>query len=134
MKQPPKLTSDDVKKINSIFYSHDFLMRNASALYKEAIKRGIKHLSFQDIKRGYYDNQEIVQIFHPLPKKTEHENKKHHISAFFPGDRLYMDTMFFKPYKVFIIICLDLASRYVWLKAYSVKTRLDETKQYATAP
>lgn len=117
------LPTDKIKKLSKIFYSDEFGMRSASLLYKEARKAGI-NITHEQLKRDFYDHQEVVQQFTPLKKA---EPSKSPIKASFTGERIYMDTMFFP--KVAIINAFDLHSKYAWGKPVRLKKRADETTE-----
>lgn len=117
------LPIDTINKLSKIFYSDEFGMRSASLLYKEAQKVGI-NVTHDQLKRDFYDHQEVVQQFAPLKKA---EPSKSPIKATFTGERIYMDTMFFP--KVAIINAFDLHSKYAWGKPVRLKKRADETTE-----
>lgn len=60
----PVLSKDTINKLTKIFYSDEFGMRSASLLYKEARKAGI-NITHEQLKKGFYDHQEVVQQFAP---------------------------------------------------------------------
>lgn len=118
-----ELSKDIISKLTKIFYSDEFGMRSASLLYKEAKKAGIP-ITHEQLKRDFYDHQEVVQRFAPLKKA---EPSKSPIQASFTGERLYMDTMYFP--KVAVINAFDLHSKYAWGKPVRLKKRADETTE-----
>jgi hypothetical protein len=118
-----ELSKNTINKLTKIFYSDEFGMRSAALLYKEARKAGID-ITHEALKKGFYDHQEVVQMFAPLKKA---EPSKAPIKASFTGERVYMDTMYFP--KVAIINAFDLHSKYAWGHPVRIKTRLDETKE-----
>jgi hypothetical protein len=124
-KSPPELDPKTIKKLHDIFYSDEFGMRNAYALYKEAVKQKI-NVSFQDIKRGFYDLQEVNQMFSPLKKPTA---SKVPIVGRYVGERVFFDTMYFPRNKIAIINGFDLHSKYAWGKPIRLISRADETTQ-----
>lgn len=117
------LDKDTINKLTKIFYSDEFGMRNITALHKEAQKQGIS-LSLKDLKDGFYDHQEVVQMFSPLKKN---ETSTTPITASFTGEKIYLDTMFFKSQKLAVINAFDLHSKYAWAKPVRLKMRADET-------
>lgn len=98
-------------------------MRSAFLLYKKAREAGID-ISHNQLKRGFYDHQEVVQQFAPLKKPDPSPVP---ITASFTGEKVYMDTMFFP--KIAIINAFDLHSKYAWGKAIRLKKRADETTE-----
>ena len=136
MPSPPKLSKEDIEKLNKIFYNLDFGLRDATQLFNEAKKKGIK-LTFKQIKEGYYANQEVVQMWRPIrgiSKKESTELKatataRRKIDTAYPAEQLYMDTQFFYKYNIYLINALDLASRYAWVKPLFVKHALNDTKK-----
>ena len=117
------LPKDTLAKLSKIFYSDEFGMRGLAPLYKEANKQGIS-ISLKDLKQGFYDHQEVVQMFAPLKKN---EASPIPIYGNFVGEKIYMDTMFFKSQKLAVINAFDLYSKYAWAKPIRLKMRADET-------
>lgn len=122
---PPELSKETIEKLSDIFYSDDFGMRSAVSLYRQANKQGI-NISHSDLRRGFYDLQEVVQMFAPL-KKPQSSGKP--IIATFTGEKIYMDTMYFPKNKLAVINAFDLHSKYAWGKPVRLKTRADETTE-----
>ena len=130
---PPKLRKEDIEKLNKIFYNPDFGLRDATQLFNETKKKGLK-LTFKQIKDGYYDNQEVVQMWKPISDTSKKESQKvlRKIDTAYPAEQLYMDTQFFYKYNIYLINALDLASRYAWVKPLFVKHALNDTKKTVT--
>ena len=118
------LTKEVKNRLSKIFYSPSFGLRNARSLYLKSVKEGLG-VSYGEVK-SWYANQEVVQRFAPLQKPDrEHKIK---IDTVFPAQRVYFDTTFYKPYKFYVVVALDLAPRFVWAKPVYVKHTLDDTK------
>lgn len=74
----------------------------------------------KDVK-DWYDSQSLVQMMRPPPQKISKEEKTEGylpIVAWFPFQRLYMDTMFIKRLGLVIVCGLDLYSRYGFARVY----------------
>lgn len=129
MNKPPQLSEEVLKQLREIFYGEDFAMSGIGRLWEEVKKRKI-NISFGDLKKGFYDLQEVVQIFAPEKKPVRHS---YSIEAGQVGERVYFDTMFFPRNKILVVNAFDLASRYGWSKPYRVQTKPDETRTSVTA-
>lgn len=121
--QPPSIDPKIIEKLKELFYSDEFGMRGINAFYKLVQKEGID-ISFRELKKGFYDLQEVVQMFAPLKKV---EASKVPIKGKYTGERVYFDTMYFP--KVAIINAFDLHSKYAWGKPIRLKTRSDGTTE-----
>lgn len=77
----------------------------------EAKKLGISDSEIND----FYQNQEIVQI----TRKYVTPKDFFHILSFQPMDRVFIDTMFIKRYKVALVVIIDLFSKFGFAKLFS---------------
>jgi hypothetical protein len=94
------------QKLDSLFYGKD-LMTKGFKVFKDAVK-SLK-IPDKDLK-FYYDNQEIVQLFKPIPPRKERKFIPIVVSS--PFERVYMDTMFITGINLTIVNCVDLFSKY----------------------
>lgn len=124
-KPPPSIDPKTLKTLTEIFYSDEFGMRNASLLYKEAVKQKLP-VSYQQVRKGFYELQELVQMFLPLKKPTP---SKVPIRGRYTGERIYFDSMYFPRNKIAILNAFDLYSKFAWGKPIRLKKRADETTE-----
>lgn len=95
-------------ELNNIFYGNDFLNKSLNRLINEVKKKKLK-LSKEQIE-DYYNNQEIVQIFKPVPKPYTHK-----ILVYKPFDRVYCDTMFITSAKITLFNIVDYFTKYAMI-------------------
>lgn len=91
-------------KLDNIFYNNDFMMKNFN-VFKNKVKDVPK-----DVLKFYYDNQEVVQMFKPIVKRS---NRKFiPITTTSPFMRVYFDTMYLTSHNLIFINAVDLFSKY----------------------
>lgn len=111
------LSEEQQKKLRDFFYKDG----NFSLTSVAKIKQAFPELSWEDVK-DWYSSQELVQLVRPAPfvSKEERSGEAYKpVVAWYPFERLYLDTLFIKKYKLVVVVGLDLYSRYGFAKAYS---------------
>lgn len=104
------LTATEKRSLDEIFYGGGVLMRKF-----DQFKDKSKSLNLSDDKlRYYYDNQELVQLFKPSDKPKTYIP----ITATYPMERLYFDTMVITPLNLTLINSVDLFSKYGFVKVF----------------
>jgi len=136
----------DEPELNHIYYGEN-LMANfnsfSSNLKKDEI---LKHeeLIPQSEAHLYYDNQSVRQVFKPVVNDGIYR----HILAFYPFERMFMDTMYIRLHNSTLAFCniIDLFSKFAFSKVFVIGSKsqaikssqsvgvfedfLDEIKQY----
>lgn len=99
--------------LDKIFYGKSLMTKGFNIFKAETktLKIPNKVLTF------YYNNQEIVQLFKPIPPRKS--RKYIPIVSSSPFERVYMDTMFITGVNLTIVNCIDLFSKF----GYSVSFR-----------
>jgi hypothetical protein len=100
------------KELDSIFYGKSLMTKgfNIFKAQTKSLKIPNKTLTF------YYNNQEIVQIFKPIPPRKY--RKYIPIMSSTPFERVYIDTMFITGVNLTIVNCVDLFSKYGYSMAF----------------
>lgn len=104
------LSTQEKRELDSIFYGKDFLMKGF-----EAFKSVVKNIP-EDKVKYYYDNQEIVRLFKPVGKTKHYVS----ISASYPFEKVYMDTMTITHLNLTLITGIDLFSKYGFCRVLGV--------------
>lgn len=98
-----------IEPLRDLFYNGKSVLT-----YQSFISKAPKNIP-PSVVKDFYDNQEIVQT----TKKYVAPEKFYKILAFQPVDRVFIDTMFIKRYKVAIVVIIDLFSKYGYAHIYS---------------
>ena len=104
--------------LDRVFYAQPALMTSFPKFYhvlqRDKEGRDIPY----DAANFYYENAEVKQVFKPLRKP---EGYKHFI-AFYPFDKVWMDTMYLKQKKSTLAFsCIvDLFTRYAYVKMFTL--------------
>ena len=104
------LSGEERQKLDDLFYGGGLLMRRFQQFKDQA---GPLHLPEEKLK-FYYDNQELVQLFKPVIQPKYYIP----ISATYPMERVYFDTMVITPLNLTLINAVDLFSKYGWVKSF----------------
>jgi hypothetical protein len=104
------MSESEISKLRELFYNKKSVLK-PTKFYELAEEAGINRRTVKE----FFENQEITQI----TKGYKAPNKFHHILAFQPMDRVYLDTMFIKRYKVAIVVIMDLFSKYAYAHMFS---------------
>lgn len=86
----------------------------------DKMKKAFPDMTWKDV-RDWYDSQEMVQVVRPAPTIREDERTGlayKPIIAWYPFERLYIDTLFMKRYRLVIVVGLDLYSRYAFARVF----------------
>lgn len=106
------LTSSDKQVLDKYFYGKDLMTRGF-----DVFKNAVKSLNIPDEKlRFYYDNQEVVQLFKPLPRRKD--IKYIPISTSAPFNVMYFDTMFITGLNLTLVNAIDLFSKYGFVMSF----------------
>lgn len=106
------LSDDEKKRLDEIFYGKDLMMKGF-----KVFRNSTKHLDIPSSKlRYYYENQEIVQVFKPIIPKRKVVYVP--ITAKYPFERVYFDTMFITGLNITLINAVDLFSKYGFSKIF----------------
>lgn len=109
------------EKLDPEFYGRGFMFQGLEK-FKQHLKDKNIDVSNNDLQ-FYYDNQEIVQMFRPVPRVRVNIP----ITASEPFDRLYFDTMFLTDLNLTLVNAVDLFSKYGFCAAYN-SLNIDSTK------
>lgn len=104
------LTDDEKRRLDEVFYGGGVLMRRYDQFRDKAKALGLS----DDKLKYYYENQELVQLFKPIVKPKLYIP----ISATYPMERVYFDTMVITPLNLTLINAVDLFSKYGFVKVY----------------
>ena len=114
------------KYLDDIFYDKGFLMKNFNLFLKkvrsEEFKEHRNHKIPHNVIEEYYNNQEVVQAFKPIPKQTKLYRP---IISLFPFARIYCDSMYLTQPKSTLgfINIVDLFSKYAFSKSFILPKR-----------
>ena len=119
-----KLVEHDEPELSKIYYGNQNLMSNYSnfnhLLKQDELKEHIPKTDIIPTKESklYYDNQGVRQVFKP----TEDHNIYRHILAFYPFERMFMDTMYLRLGKSTLAFCniIDLFSKFAYSKVFVI--------------
>ena len=110
----------DVKKdepiLDKAFYGKKNFMMSLPFL-ENAIKREHKYIPHEETEL-YYENQAVKQVFKPKEKNIIYQ----HITALYPFERVYIDTMYYtleKSCNAFVCI-IDLFSKYAFTQYFVI--------------
>ena len=102
------LTQEKQERLRRYFYGEGgdtFMLMNVNKMRKK-----FPDIPLKDMKE-WYDSQELVQIMRPPPMIVENERigeAYKPIVAWYPFQRLYLDTMFINRLKLIIVVGMDL--------------------------
>ena len=117
------MESKMIKDLDKIFYSKNFLAGSFPKFIKEIRLKNLPYTNSQ-VKR-YYDAQEVVQRFTPYTKVSNIESIGHH-EAFYPFEKVFIDTMFFRKFGFMMITAVDLFTKYGFAVVYPFHKSKDE--------
>ena len=141
------LVKKDKEELDDVYYGNNTLMSNYHIfnrnLHKEE-KDNNQKLMPTDESQLFYKNQSVQQVFKPSVDTGVHR----HIVAYYPFQKLYMDTMYLRLHNstLAFINIMDLFSKYAFSKVFIIGAKaqavtsqksvdtfiefLDEIKQY----
>lgn len=106
------LSSNEKKTLDKYFYGKDLMTRGF-----DAFKEAVKPLKIPKEKlQYYYNNQEVVQLFKPLPRRKD--IKYIPIVSSAPFQVLYFDTMFITGLNLTLVNAIDLFSKYGFVMSF----------------
>ena len=122
---------EDVKKerplLDDIYYGNKNLMSNFENFHRLLVQNKELRNTIDDKEaKLYYDNQEVRQVFEPHVKSEQFRS----IVAFYPFQRIYMDTMYLRLNNSTLAFCnvIDLFSKYAYSKMFVLKKRSQAIK------
>jgi len=139
MSNANKLFTDvkkDKKELDDVYYGNKTLMTNynnfSNDLKKDEYEKHTPTLDLipSDESKFYYNNQEVKQVFKPL----SNEGIYRHIIAYYPFQRLYMDTMYkrLENSTLAFINIIDLFSKYAYSKMFLIDKKSSAVKSSQT--
>ena len=110
-----KEVAKDKPELDKIYYGKNVLSGNYQKFVANLDKDEKEHKKYiipTNESKFYYDNQMIKQVF------TPHEDPKHyiHILAYYPFEKVYLDTMYLKLKNstLAILNIMDLFTKYAY--------------------
>ena len=119
----------DKNELDAEFYGNKTLTSNyqnfRTNLRKDEIHNNLKLIP-TDESLMYYDSQGIKQVFKPLVNDGIYR----HITAYYPLQRLYMDTMYIRLHNstLAFINIIDLFSKYAYSKMFVIGAKAQAVK------
>jgi len=116
-----KQVKQDEDELNNVYYGNSNLMSNftnfSTILKKDEILKKEKLIPLSEVEL-YYNNQGVKQVFKPYQNSGIYR----HILAFYPFERMFMDTMYIRLGKSTLAFCniIDLFSKYAYSKLFII--------------
>lgn len=121
------LSNEQQEKLQNYFYKNGGFVLSSV----DKMKNAFPNIPIKDLY-DWYSNQEIVQVMRPAPVISEKDRSGESfkpIIAWYPFERLYLDTLFLKEYGLSIVVGLDLFSRYAFAMVFHNKDGGIKSKQ-----
>jgi hypothetical protein len=110
-----RIKEKDEEELDNVFYGRNAMASLPKFIYN--LRKEGSHIPYDEAK-VYYEGQPVKQIFKPYQKPDTY----HHITALYPFEKVYIDTMYLKLGKstLAFINIIDLFSKYAYSKLFQV--------------
>ena len=108
-----KIKDEDEPELDKVFYGNNAMASLPKFVYN--LKEKGDKIPFDEAK-VYYENQPVKQIFKPFEKPVNYN----HITALYPFEKVYLDSMYLKLDKstLAFINVIDLFSKFAYSKMF----------------